>query len=34
LDPRRGEVAFTQPTGDGSAVMHRWGGGGMRIYEE
>ncbi|KAF8184876.1 hypothetical protein K438DRAFT_1551536, partial [Mycena galopus ATCC 62051] len=34
LDPRKGEVAFTQPTGDGSAVMHRWGGGGVRIYEE
>ncbi|KAJ7702301.1 hypothetical protein B0H17DRAFT_913019, partial [Mycena rosella] len=34
LDPREGQVAFTQPTGDGSAVMHRWGGGGVRIYEE
>ncbi|KAJ7837004.1 hypothetical protein B0H14DRAFT_1116018 [Mycena olivaceomarginata] len=34
LDPSKGEVAFTQPTGDGSAVMHRWGGGGVRIYEE
>ncbi|KAJ7445695.1 hypothetical protein B0H11DRAFT_395672 [Mycena galericulata] len=34
LDPRRGQVAFTQPTGDGSAVMHHWGGGGVRIYEE
>ncbi|KAJ6547054.1 hypothetical protein B0H19DRAFT_892898, partial [Mycena capillaripes] len=34
LDPRKGQVAFTQPTGDGSAVMHRWGGGGVRIYEE
>ncbi|KAK7023968.1 N-acetyltransferase ECO1 [Favolaschia claudopus] len=34
LDPRKGEVAFTQPTGDGSAVMQRWGGGGVRIYEE
>ncbi|KAJ7470269.1 hypothetical protein FB451DRAFT_330802 [Mycena latifolia] len=34
LDPREGQVAFTQPTGDGSAVMHRWGGGCVRIYEE
>ncbi|KAJ7739708.1 hypothetical protein DFH07DRAFT_77697 [Mycena maculata] len=34
LDPRQGQVAFSQPTGDGSAVMHRWGGGGVRIYEE
>ncbi|KAG5635920.1 hypothetical protein H0H81_009661 [Sphagnurus paluster] len=34
LDPRKGEVAFTQPTGDGSAVMMDWGGGGVRIYEE
>ncbi|KAK2467020.1 hypothetical protein APHAL10511_001278 [Amanita phalloides] len=34
LDPRKGEVAFTQPTGDGKAVMLRWGGGGVRIYEE
>ncbi|KAJ7684649.1 hypothetical protein DFH06DRAFT_1313050 [Mycena polygramma] len=34
LDPRKGQVAFTQPTGDGSAVMHQWGGGGVRIYEE
>ncbi|KAJ6606485.1 hypothetical protein DFH09DRAFT_9970 [Mycena vulgaris] len=34
LDPREGQVAFTQPTGDGSAVMYRWGGGGVRIYEE
>ncbi|KAJ7771687.1 hypothetical protein B0H16DRAFT_1660670 [Mycena metata] len=34
LDPRKGQVAFSQPTGDGSAVMHRWGGGGVRIYEE
>lgn len=34
LDPRRGEVAFTQPTGDGKAVMLKWGSGGVRIYEE
>ncbi|KAJ8517308.1 hypothetical protein ONZ45_g5481 [Pleurotus djamor] len=34
LDPRKGDVAFTQPTGDGSAVMRAWGGGGVRIYEE
>ncbi|KAF8226903.1 hypothetical protein L208DRAFT_1460701 [Tricholoma matsutake] len=34
LDPRKGHVAFTQPTGDGSAVMLRWGGGCVRIYED
>ncbi|KAK0210243.1 hypothetical protein DFS33DRAFT_1250594 [Desarmillaria ectypa] len=34
LDPRKGQVAFTQPTGDGNAVMRRWGGGGVRIYAE
>lgn len=34
LDPRRGQVAFTQPTGDGKAVMMKWGEGGARIYEE
>lgn len=34
LDPRKGQIAFTQPTGDGSAVMMRWGDGGVRIYEE
>lgn len=34
LDPKQGEVAFTQPTGDGKALMMKWGGGGVRIYEE
>jgi N-acetyltransferase len=34
LDPRKGQVAFTQPTGDGKALMVKWGGGGVRIYEE
>ncbi|KAI0362323.1 hypothetical protein OH77DRAFT_1500041 [Trametes cingulata] len=34
LDPARGEVAFTQPTGAGKAVLERWGRGGVRIYEE
>lgn len=34
LDPRKGHVACTQPTGDGSAFMQHWGGGGVRIYEE
>ncbi|KAF8654231.1 hypothetical protein AX16_003754 [Volvariella volvacea WC 439] len=33
LDPHLGQVAFTQPTGDGNAVMRHWGGGGVRIYE-
>lgn len=34
LDPTKGQVAFTQPTGAGDAVMRRWGRGGVRIYEE
>lgn len=34
LDPKRGEVAFTQTTGDGLALMKGWGGEGMRIYNE
>jgi len=34
IDPKLGQVAFTQPTGDGKAVMLKWGGGSMRIYEE
>ncbi|KAI0332109.1 hypothetical protein GY45DRAFT_1433406 [Cubamyces sp. BRFM 1775] len=34
LNPARGEVAFTQPTGAGKAVLEAWGHGGVRIYEE
>lgn len=34
LDPRKGEVAFTQPTNSGQAVMQSWGKGGVRIYQE
>jgi len=34
LDPTIGQVAFTQPTRAGDAVMRRWGRGGVRIYEE
>ncbi|THH29647.1 hypothetical protein EUX98_g4540 [Antrodiella citrinella] len=34
LDPGKGEVAFTQPTGAGKAVLEKWGKGGARIYEE
>ncbi|KAH9901619.1 hypothetical protein C8Q73DRAFT_753054 [Cubamyces lactineus] len=34
LNPARGEVAFTQPTGAGKAVLEAWGRGGVRIYEE
>jgi len=34
LDPKKGEVAFTQPTRAGAAVMMKWGEGGVRIYEE
>ena len=34
LDPAKGDVAFTQPTGAGKAVLEKWGHGGVRIYEE
>ena len=34
LDPKQGQVAFTQPTGDGKAVMMAWGGREVRIYQE
>lgn len=34
LDPTRGEVAFTQPTASGKALMEKWGGGYVRIYQE
>ncbi|EPQ58377.1 hypothetical protein GLOTRDRAFT_120134 [Gloeophyllum trabeum ATCC 11539] len=34
LDPVKGEVAFTQPTSGGRAVMESWGRGGVRVYEE
>ncbi|KII88677.1 hypothetical protein PLICRDRAFT_110705 [Plicaturopsis crispa FD-325 SS-3] len=34
LDPTKGEVAFTQPTEGGRAVMESWGHGGVRVYEE
>jgi N-acetyltransferase len=34
LNPRRGEVAFTQPTASGKALMEKWGGGFVRIYQE
>ncbi|WVR03963.1 hypothetical protein IAU60_000962 [Kwoniella sp. DSM 27419] len=32
FDPSRGQVAFSQPTESGRAVMHRWGGGGARVF--
>ncbi|KAH9842720.1 uncharacterized protein C8Q71DRAFT_217495 [Rhodofomes roseus] len=34
LDPTKGEIAFTQPTGAGKSVLEAWGKGGIRIYEE
>ena len=34
LDPAKGEVAFTQPTAPGKAVMEKWGRNGARIYRE
>ena len=34
LDPEKGQVAFSQPTGSGQAVMDAWGKGGIRVYED
>ncbi|KAI0797624.1 hypothetical protein C8Q75DRAFT_887106 [Abortiporus biennis] len=34
LDPKKGQVAFSQPTGLGKKVLEAWGGGGVRIYQE
>ena len=34
LDPEKGQIAFSQPTGCGQAVMDAWGKGGIRIYED
>lgn len=34
LHPELGQVAFSQPTRAGRAVMENWGKGGVRIYEE
>jgi N-acetyltransferase len=34
LDPSRGQVAFSQPTGAGRGLMEKWGRGGVRIFEE
>jgi N-acetyltransferase len=32
FDPRRGQVAFSQPTDSGRRMMERWGGGGVRVF--
>ncbi|OSX65115.1 hypothetical protein POSPLADRAFT_1083951, partial [Postia placenta MAD-698-R-SB12] len=34
LNPAKGEIAFTQPTGAGKAILEAWGKGGIRIYDE
>jgi len=34
LSARLGDVAFTQPTSLGQAVMDKWGAGNVRIYHE
>ncbi|KAJ3762977.1 hypothetical protein EV360DRAFT_92097 [Lentinula raphanica] len=34
LDPAEGQIAFSQTTGDGIALMRQWGHGGIRIYDE
>ncbi|OXG46127.1 hypothetical protein J010_05855 [Cryptococcus neoformans] len=32
FDPKKGEVAFSQPTESGRGVMERWGGGEVRVF--
>ncbi|KAG8684746.1 hypothetical protein FRC09_015175 [Ceratobasidium sp. 395] len=34
LDPASGQIAFSQPTASGRAVMKSWGGQNIRIYNE
>lgn len=34
LNPTKGEVAFSQPTGLGGMVLKKWAGGKGRVYEE
>ncbi|CAE6452719.1 unnamed protein product [Rhizoctonia solani] len=34
LNPNSGQIAFSQPTASGHAIMKSWGGPNMRIYEE
>ncbi len=34
LDPVKGQIAFSQPTGDGRRLMESWGRGKVRVYEE
>ncbi|KAJ4488486.1 hypothetical protein J3R30DRAFT_3436101 [Lentinula aciculospora] len=34
LDPKHGQIAFSQTTGDGMILMKKWGQGGIRIYDE
>ncbi|KZO97599.1 hypothetical protein CALVIDRAFT_562944 [Calocera viscosa TUFC12733] len=34
LDPEKGQVAFSQPTNSGRAVMMQWGKGACRIFTE
>ncbi|EKM55464.1 uncharacterized protein PHACADRAFT_120913 [Phanerochaete carnosa HHB-10118-sp] len=34
LDPKKGEVAFSQPTGLGGMVLEKWAGGKGRVFEE
>jgi N-acetyltransferase len=34
LDPTKGEVAFTQPTTSGKALIEKWGKRGARVYRE
>ncbi|KAF9068653.1 hypothetical protein BDP27DRAFT_772814 [Rhodocollybia butyracea] len=34
LSPQEGQIAFSQTTGDGTALMKDWGKGAIRIYDE
>jgi N-acetyltransferase len=33
-DPAKGDVAFSQPTSSGKALMDAWGGGDVRVFVE
>jgi hypothetical protein len=34
LDPVKGQIAFSQPTGNSSRLMVSWGNGKVRVYDE
>jgi N-acetyltransferase len=34
LDPKKGQIAFSQPSRAGRGVLEKWAGGNGRVYEE